>query len=130
MLDAAARLRPGGTVVATFVLLDRAVAAYDLLGAMVQVHVDRCVPIGTAGGAPQAAQPRVRLLGRAMTVFLVGAGPGDPQLLTVRAAALIAAADVLVHDRLVSAEILDLAPASAVRIDVSSAPGTPWRDRP
>jgi precorrin-6Y C5,15-methyltransferase (decarboxylating) len=40
------RLRPGGRLVATFVLLDRAVAAFDLLGSMVQVHVDRCVPLG------------------------------------------------------------------------------------
>jgi precorrin-6Y C5,15-methyltransferase (decarboxylating) len=44
-----ARLRPAGRLVATFVLLDRAVAAFDLLGAMVQIHVDRCVPIASAG---------------------------------------------------------------------------------
>jgi len=41
------RLRPGGRLVATFVLLDRAVAAFHLLGSMVQVHVDRCVPLGS-----------------------------------------------------------------------------------
>ena len=34
---------------ATFVVLDRALAAFHLLGSMVQVHVDRCVPIGGAG---------------------------------------------------------------------------------
>jgi precorrin-6B C5,15-methyltransferase / cobalt-precorrin-6B C5,C15-methyltransferase len=44
-----ARLRPGGVLVATFVVLDRAVAAVGLLGEMVQLHVDRCVPIGSAG---------------------------------------------------------------------------------
>ncbi|MDJ0979933.1 MAG: uroporphyrinogen-III C-methyltransferase [Erythrobacter sp.] len=53
------------------------------------------------------------------TIYLVGAGPGDPDLLTLRAARLIERAEVLVHDGLVSAEILALAPASAVRISVA-----------
>jgi uroporphyrin-III C-methyltransferase len=58
-----------------------------------------------------------------VTVFLVGAGPGDPGLLTVRAAALLAEAEVLVHDRLIPPAILDLAPPTAVRIDVSKRAG-------
>jgi len=53
------------------------------------------------------------------TVYLVGAGPGDPDLLTVRAARLIAAAQVIVHDGLVGEGVLDLAPATAEIISVA-----------
>ena len=49
------------------------------------------------------------------TVHLVGAGPGDPGLLTVRAAELIRACDCVVHDYLVSPGILSLIPPQAAR---------------
>ncbi len=49
-------------------------------------------------------------------VYIVGAGPGDPDLLTVRALGLLRSADVVVHDYLVPEEILSLAPAKAKRI--------------
>ena len=62
-----------------------------------------------------------------MTVYLVGAGPGDPGLLTLRGAELLGRADVVVHDRLADARLLNLAPASARRIDVGKAPGGPVR---
>lgn len=52
-------------------------------------------------------------------VWLVGAGPGDPELLTLKALKALQAADVVVHDGLVSDEILDLAPAQARRISVA-----------
>ncbi len=52
-------------------------------------------------------------------IWLVGAGPGDPDLLTLKAARLIAAADVIVHDGLVGDAILALAPAHARLISVA-----------
>jgi uroporphyrin-III C-methyltransferase len=52
-------------------------------------------------------------------VWLVGAGPGDPELLTVKALRVLQGADVVVHDGLVSNEILALAPARARRISVA-----------
>ena len=58
-----------------------------------------------------------------MTVYLVGAGPGDPGLLTVRGAEVLARADVVVYDRLSVASLLDLAPRGAERINVGKAPG-------
>ena len=58
-----------------------------------------------------------------MTVALVGAGPGDPGLITVRGAALLARAEVVVYDRLAHPALLDLAPATAELIDVGKAPG-------
>lgn len=60
-----------------------------------------------------------------MTVHLVGAGPGDPDLLTVKAARVIAEADVIVHDRLASPAILSLARPGTDLIDVGKKPGAP-----
>lgn len=51
-------------------------------------------------------------------IFLVGAGPGDPELLTLKAARLLAAADVVVHDRLVGEGVLDLIRPDARRLYV------------
>jgi uroporphyrinogen III methyltransferase/synthase len=60
-----------------------------------------------------------------MTVYLVGAGPGDPGLLTARALELIAAADVIIHDRLIPATALDGARPDALRIYVGKTGGGP-----
>ena len=56
-------------------------------------------------------------------VWLLGAGPGPADLLTLRAARVLGEAQVLVHDRLVSPEVLELAPAGAERIDVGKRRG-------
>jgi uroporphyrin-III C-methyltransferase len=56
-------------------------------------------------------------------VFLIGAGPGDPELLTVKAVRLLQSAGVVLHDSLISPEVLALIPSSTRRIDVGKRAG-------
>jgi len=56
-------------------------------------------------------------------VSLVGAGPGDPELLTVKALRLLESSDVIVYDRLVSSEILELIPHGVSKISVGKSVG-------
>ena len=58
-------------------------------------------------------------------VYLVGAGPGDPGLITWKGLRALRSCDVVVYDRLVAGELLDEAPAAAVRIHAGKAPGAP-----
>src|SRR5437867_3840379 len=75
----------------------------------------------TAPHAHRAAARRGRCMSG--TVYLVGAGPGDPKLITLRGAEVLAEADVVVFDRLASPALLELAPANAERVYVGKEPG-------
>src|SRR5512143_2167701 len=90
---------------------------------------------GSAGGAPAAMAARAQSRsaaeagGPAGSVVLVGAGPGDPGLLTVRGRDELAAADVVVIDRLVAPEIVALACPGARVVYVGKAPGAHSTDQ-
>jgi uroporphyrin-III C-methyltransferase len=56
-------------------------------------------------------------------VYLLGAGPGDPELLTIKSARILRSANIILHDSLVSPEILSLIPSSVERIDVGKRAG-------
>ncbi|MEH3053108.1 MAG: uroporphyrinogen-III C-methyltransferase [Patulibacter minatonensis] len=75
---------------------------------------------GTGGGPQLDALASALRLGPAEpgTVYLVGAGPGDPGLVTARAARLVATADVVLHDLLVAREVIALARPDAELYDV------------
>ena len=63
------------------------------------------------------------------TVWLVGAGPGDPDLLTRKALRLIEAADIVFHDALIGHGVLDLIPAGTERISVGKRSGRHSKDQ-
>jgi len=56
-------------------------------------------------------------------VYLVGAGPGDPGLITVKGLTLLRGADVVIYDRLVSRELLDEVAPDAIRINAGKVAG-------
>lgn len=76
--------------------------------------------VGETETTTQNDEPEM-LTDQVSRVYLVGAGPGDPALLTVRGLQLIEQADIIVYDRLVSDEILDLIPTGVTRIFAGKA---------
>src|SRR5271170_3433190 len=89
---------------------------------------DRCRRVASSTPGPQqepvaqgeALRPLPATIAK---VYLVGAGPGDPELLTQKAARLLQNADVILHDSLVSREVLDLITPTAEIIDVGKRAG-------
>ena len=101
------------------VTIDHAVGTYP---GLIEIIVD----LARRHPPPPARRFRPRL-GRAApqqgTVHLVGAGPGDPGLITARGLELLRSADVVVHDRLIGPELLGEARTNAELIDVGKGPG-------
>ncbi len=75
------------------------------------------------GRCPRSRGRGDRRGGARVTVYLVGAGPGDPGLITARGQELLRRADVVVYDRLAGDALLDLAPAGCLLIDAGKQPG-------
>jgi uroporphyrin-III C-methyltransferase / precorrin-2 dehydrogenase / sirohydrochlorin ferrochelatase len=97
----------------------------------------RAGPLGLAQDGPQGAEDALGDLleahlgtaPRTGHVHLVGAGPGDPELLTLKARRALDEADVIIHDRLIAPEILELARREAVMLDVGKQGFGPSTDQ-
>ena len=116
-----------GRVDGRLVVIDDPVGSYPGLEDIVVDLARRHTP-------PPAPRFRPRMMTAARkepgTVHLVGGGPGDPGLITSRGLDLLRAADVVVHDRLIGAELLREARADAELIDAGKGPGhAPYSQR-
>ncbi|MEF8789552.1 MAG: uroporphyrinogen-III C-methyltransferase [Haloarculaceae archaeon] len=80
---------------------------------------------GDANDGPAAPEGEEAAAGAEGFVYLVGSGPGDPDLLTVKARRLVEEADVVLHDKLPGPEIIDLIPDER-REDVGKRAGGEW----
>jgi uroporphyrin-III C-methyltransferase/precorrin-2 dehydrogenase/sirohydrochlorin ferrochelatase len=84
-----------------------------------EARLATAIAAGRAGGGGEGGD------GKSETVFLVGAGPGDPDLLTLRALHALADADVVFYDELVTTAVLDRARRGAARVFVGKRRGAP-----
>jgi uroporphyrin-III C-methyltransferase / precorrin-2 dehydrogenase / sirohydrochlorin ferrochelatase len=97
-------------------VVDGPIGAAVLAGRMVRAEADLVRSIENAGGDARSATG---------TVFLVGAGPGDPDLLTLRALQVLQDADIVFHDELVTDAVLDRVRRDAKRVFVGKRRGEP-----
>jgi len=98
-------------------VVDGPIGAAVLAGRLVHAEADLVRSIGNGDGRdPQSATG---------TVFLVGAGPGDPDLLTLRALQVLQDADIVFHDELVTDAVLDRVRRDAKRVFVGKRRGEP-----
>lgn len=102
------------------VIVDRAVGSYAGLDEIVLDLARRHTP-PPPRFRPRGSGPLIKR--QTGTVHLVGGGPGDPGLITARGLELLRGADVVVHDRLIGAELLHEAKPGAELIDVGKGPG-------
>ena len=84
---------------------------------------DTTAPIGLTNNRQSTSDSRHSPLVTRHKVFLIGAGPGDPELLTLKALRILQSANVVLHDSLIGPEILNLIPRTAERIDVGKRAG-------
>ena len=89
----------------------------------VEPHESRLKPrLGPAAEAALPVYGQCRVAGLPATVYLVGAGPGDPGLITAKGLEILRSADVIVYDRLVAPSLVSQAPPSAERVFVGKRP--------
>ena len=103
---------------------DRVTGDPEQPAALGQALAERLLAAG-AGPILERAEGLRLTAARSGVVYLVGAGPGDPGLMTLRALELIASAEVVLHDRLIPPGALDEAREDAELIYVGKRPGSP-----